>query len=125
MANPRSIYGSRNTGRTIYGGASNNVCDTTNTCLTNELLVAFYDMTVSIRSVVDKLFPAARATSAYIANMGAVGGLSPVFFVRLVWRRRYVGELFTGTPAQILQIEDIYLEYDLTIDPTKDALFAK
>ncbi len=81
-------------------------------------------MTTSIRSVVDQLFPAARATATYIANMTATGGIPPVFFVRLAWRKMYPGEVFTGTLVQILQLEDIYLQYNLVIDPTKDKLFA-
>ena len=124
MSNKRSIYGARAGGRSIYGGGSGTMCDATHTCLTTELLTAFMDMTVSVRHVVDLFFPAAHATSAYIAKMSAIGGIPAVYFVRLAWRMRHPGEIFTATEVQIGQIQDIYLEYDLLIDPTKDKLFA-
>jgi len=124
MSTARSIYGARSSGRTIYGGVPDDVCDAKNVCLTTDLLSAFYEMTTTIRSVVEQLFPAAHATSAYIANMSAIGGIPPAYFVRLAWRQMYPGETFTGTPVQVLQLEDIYLQYDLVIDPTKDKLFA-
>lgn len=124
MANRQSIYGMSLNGKMIYGVDEFVVCDTTDTCLTNELLAAFLDMTVYVKAVVNELFPAAIVSATYVSNMGAIGGIPASYFVRLVWRKRHPGETFFGSPIQIGQIRDIYLEYNLAINPAKDQLFA-
>jgi len=124
MANRQSIYGTTLNGKMIYGVDEVKVCYTTDTCLTNELLAAFLDMTVYVKAVVNELFPATIVPATFVSKMGAIGGIPASYFVRLVWRKRHPGEIFFGSPIQVGQIRDIYLEYNLAINPLKDQLFA-
>lgn len=64
----------------------------------------------AIGNVISKLFPAAEASATFIADMTAKGSVSALLLTRMQWRKRYQGEVFTGTEEQRLQLKYIYLE---------------
>jgi len=68
---------------------------------------------MAVQNVVEKLFPQAQAQAPWVAQMSARGGIPVPYFIRLAWRKRFVGETFIGTPIQIGQLKDTYLEYQM------------
>ena len=90
-------------------------------CGTLPTLTDFYTLLESVRRVVDELFPAARAQAPYVARMAARGMVPVPIFVRLLWRTRHKGVVFTASQVQLIQLRDMYLECGF--DPTTDRIF--
>lgn len=96
--NPRPIYGKR--------------CDVIpDTCVADSVyLETLSTLMESVREVVDKFFPKAIGYAQVIGELGAIGFVPPVIFVRFVWAKTHPGEKFTNSEYQQLEIIDIYLQ---------------
>jgi hypothetical protein len=74
---------------------------------------AFLSMIESLRTTIDKLFPAIDTKAPFVASMSATGGVPVPLFIRLAWRQRYIGVKFEGTNIQLGQLIDLYMQYRL------------
>lgn len=118
------MYGSRNGSRTprpIYGIKKTNACETTDVCLTGDLLTGIFGLITALKQTVTDLYPTGRAMANYIAKMSARGSVPVPLFIRLAWRKEHPTIAFDSTRLQLLQIKDLYLSYGF--DWTQDKLF--
>jgi hypothetical protein len=106
-----SIYGSNSSAKRIYGKTTAPVCNQVDTCLTVPTMAAFLSMIESLKTTLDKLFPATEAKAPFVAPMSATGGVPVPIFIRIAWRQRYIGVKFEGTNIQLGQLIDMYIRY--------------
>ena len=109
--------------RPIYGtpdSGSNVVCFSLPSITTSLQTIGNLAGTFSI--LIDKFYPTAIVRAPIIGSMSARGYISPKLYVRIVWRNMNPGVVFTGTPQQLYEIKDIYINSGL--DWTNDKLFA-
>jgi hypothetical protein len=106
-----SVYGSgiqASTGSIIQ-------CNTNDICLTRELLSFFYWSIQRSQDVVEQLFPATTATSAFVTKIQAFAWMNDYTFVRFVWLQEHPGQLFyTTNVIHRYELLDIYLRFNLT-----------
>ena len=107
------MYGTNSSAKLIYGKTTAPVCNQVDTCLTGPTMAAFLAMIESLRTTIDKLFPATELKAPFVAPMGATGGVPVPIFIRLAWRKRYTGVKFEGTNIQLGQLIDLYMSYNL------------
>lgn len=117
------LYGITNgaPAKLIWGDGANSAegnivqCDTNDICLTRELLAFFFRSIDATQDIVENLFPATTATSAFVTKIQAYAWMNDFTFVRFVWLQRNPGKLFYETdPRQCYALLDIYLEFNLT-----------
>ena len=96
-------------GRLIYGIQNQIPCCVDDLCLTQDLLDNFKMVLTQVEQTVRELFPNIETKAPFYAKMGMTAFLGYPWCVRLIWRSRNEGIIWTGSDDQILQLLDIYL----------------
>lgn len=110
----KSLYSGNVNGRLIYGYKKKAPCCVDDVCLTGSLIQSFSSLLTQVHSAVTTLFPSIETKSTFVANIRARACIPDPFFARVLWTRTYLGEAWTGTRVQILQLLDIYLQNGLS-----------
>ena len=130
------LYGTSDGGSSKHlydsgSGASGRIaqCDTNDICLTRELLTFFFQSIDATQDVVENLFPATVATSAFVTKIHAYAWMNDYTFVRFVWMHRNKCKMFYTTDInQRYELLDIYFEFHLTswgTDPDVNTLIPR
>lgn len=102
-----SVYRTaRKKAKPIYGAR----CDVPDCPSLGPLFGDYLDMAEAMRRVISIAFPTVAIKAPLVAKMTATASVSITVFVRLQWRKRYVGIEFIGSEEQKSQLKYIYLE---------------
>ena len=78
-----------------------------------EYYAALETMVKEVIDVIDKFFPALTAFANVEGNVSARVTMPPPIFMRLVWIGRNPGETLNNDPLQVVQLKQIYYEYNM------------
>lgn len=110
----KSVYGSRGGEKQIYGLSTIPPCNPRECADMFPIKLYLDSLTNTIgnlMSVIDKFFPETKSFATVIGDVSARQAMPPGMFVRLVWAKRFPGQVFVNDRLHNLQLKQIYLEF--------------